>query len=83
MANLGQEGHIFQGDGSGAHGELSNTEVVSDSSPNLEMLSINLLQGGHHWNFEVHDGMETKLGDFQGHIKETEMEYDGGGSIVA
>ena len=47
------------------------------------MRPIDLLQGGHHWNSEVHDGMETKLGGFQGPIEETGMEYDGGGSIGA
>ena len=47
------------------------------------MQPIDLLQGGHHWNSEVHNGMETKLGGFQGPIEETGMEYDGGGSIGA
>ena len=83
MANSGQEGHRLQGDGGGTHGKLPNTEIASDSSPNPEMRPIDLLQGGNHWNSEVHDGMATKLGGFQGPIEETGMEYDGGDSIGA
>lgn len=41
-----------------------------------------MLQGGYHRNPKIHGSVETKLGGFQGSLKEAVMEYDGGNNIV-
>lgn len=44
--------------------------------------ATNMLHGGYHRNPKIHGGVETKLGGFQGSLKEAVMEYDGGNNIV-
>ena len=77
MDNSGKEVGGFQGNGDSSHGESPNAKASADSSSGEYMRHANLLQGGCRGNPEVYDGLETKMEEFQGTIKEVRMKYDG------
>ena len=67
----------LQGNGDCSFGEPSNVEIGADSGSNEYLRGANLLQGGHDRDFEVHDGLETRMEKFQGTTEEDGMEYGG------
>nr|POE52852.1 hypothetical protein CFP56_70623 [Quercus suber] len=67
----------FQGNGHGSFGESSHLEFNPVNGPNSEVRCASMQQGGHLRYSEAYDGVEARLGGFQGHTEEDGMEYGG------
>ncbi|KAF3956390.1 hypothetical protein CMV_018479 [Castanea mollissima] len=77
----GKEVGGFQGSGNSSYGESPNAKASADSSSCEEMQHANLLQGGCSGNPEIYDGLEIRMEEFQGPLKENGMEYGGAATM--
>lgn len=77
LDNPGKEIGGFQGNGNCPYGESPNAEVSVDSGSSEELRRPNLLRGGCGRDFEVYDGLETRMEELQEPTEEDRMEDDG------
>ncbi|KAK9986765.1 hypothetical protein SO802_031716 [Lithocarpus litseifolius] len=78
MAHSGKEVGGLQRDSIGPLGESSNLKANSNFGTSPKVRSADMLQGGHSWHSQVHDGLETRVGNRQGPLTEDGLKHGGG-----
>ena len=76
VANTGEESDRLQGVGDRVSGEYADVETVPDSQASHKVRSALVLQRRNSGDLELHDGVETELGGFQGPAEEVGMKHD-------
>ena len=76
VANTGEESDRLQGVGDRVSGEYADVETVPDSQASHKVRSALVLQRRNSGDLELYDGVETRLGGFQGPAEEVGMEHD-------